>query len=130
MSRMAFFDRQRKVVILSGPSGVGKATLKKKVIELAEADPTLPRYAMMPLLYTRQPRKGDPEGEFLFVTEDEIAKYHGDDVFRRRLYRKYWQAVRVADIEAAFVSDDICILELPRLLAFDVMKRYPGIRSL
>lgn len=122
-------EQQRKVVILSGPSGVGKATLKKKVIELARSDPGLPTYATMPLLYSRQRRQGETDGEFLFVTEEEIRKYPATEVFRRPLYGRYWQAVRIADLMAAFAGNGIHILELPRLLAFDVMDCYAGVRA-
>lgn len=123
-------ERQRKVIILSGPSGVGKSALKKKVIELTAAAPNLPKFSMLPLLYSRPPRKNEPGGnDFHFVTEAEIAKYDSTDVFRRKLYEKYWQAVRLEDLEAAFAGDEMRILELPRLLALDVINRYPRIRS-
>lgn len=123
-------DRQGNVIILSGPSGVGKSALKQKVIELARADPNLPRFSMLPLLYSRQPRKNETSGDdFLFVAEEDIAKYDSVEVFRRKLYEKYWQAVRLKDLEAAFIGDEMRILELPRLLAFDVMNTYINIRS-
>lgn len=123
-------DRQRKVIIVSGPSGVGKSALKKKVIEVAALDPDLPRFSMLPLLYSRPPRKNETSGDdFLFVTEEEIAKYESREVFRRKLYEKYWQAVRFRDLEAAFAGDEMRILELPRLLALDVINRYPKVRS-
>ena len=103
--------QQRHVVVLSGPSGVGKATLKKQVIALAESDPDLPTYSMMPYLYTRQQRKGETNGEeFVFVTEQEILDYDESEVFRRRLYKRHWQAVLVKDLEAAFAGDRIRIL--------------------
>jgi guanylate kinase len=123
-------DRQHKVVILSGPSGVGKAALKKRVIELAASEPNLPTYSMLPLLYSRQPRNGELDGhEYRFVTDDEIARYDDSAVFKRRLYSEYWQAVRFQDLEAAFASDAIRILELPRLLALDVRSKYRQVRS-
>jgi len=122
--------QRRKLVILCGPSGVGKATLKNKVIELAQSERGLPSYVLMPLLYSRQPRKGETDGEFRFVAKEEIAELRPGEVFRRSLYGKYWQAVRVKDLEAAFGGEGISILELPRLLAFDVMSRYCGVRSI
>ena len=129
-SSVTGIDRQRNVIILSGPSGVGKSALKKKVIEVAALDPNLPQFSMLPLLYSRPPRKNETGGnDFLFVTEEEIAKYDSADVFRRKLYEKYWQAVRLPDLEAAFAGDEMRILELPRLLALDVINRFPKIRS-
>lgn len=123
-------EQQGKVIILSGPSGVGKSAFKKKVIALAQADRRLPQFSMLPLLYSRRPRKNETDGDdFVFVTADEITKYGDEEVFRRKLYRQYWQAVRVQDLEAAFAGDEMRILELPRLLALDVMNRYPKIRS-
>ncbi|HEX2270824.1 MAG TPA: hypothetical protein VHH35_14865 [Pyrinomonadaceae bacterium] len=130
MSKTCPGDQQRKLIILSGPSGVGKSALKNKVIELTQADPGLPQFSMLPLLYSRRPRKNETDGnDFLFVTAEEIARYDSKEVFRRQLYRKYWQAVRLKDIEATFTEDQIRILELPRLLALDVMNTYVKIRS-
>jgi len=55
--------------VISGPSGVGKGTLRKKVFNLF---PDL-KYSVS--ANTRPPRKGEIEGkDYYFVTEDEFKK--------------------------------------------------------
>ncbi len=60
-----------KLIILSGPSGVGKTTIGKKLLE----DPQISVHVRkVPTYTTRPPRPGEVEGEdYIFVTKTEFA---------------------------------------------------------
>lgn len=56
------------IVVISGPSGVGKSTVARKVLERS------PRLVRSVSLTTRRPRAGDVDGEdYHFVSPDEFA---------------------------------------------------------
>ncbi len=58
------------LIIISGPSGVGKGTVRQKVMEDESLD-----LAYSVSMTTRSPRAGEINGrEYFFVTEDEFKK--------------------------------------------------------
>ena len=60
-----------KLIIISGPSGVGKTTIGKKLLEYPEIRRCVER---VPTYTTRPPRPGEVEGEdYIFVTKTEFA---------------------------------------------------------
>jgi len=57
-----------KVVVISGPSGVGKGTICKKIMEIVNA-----KYSVSTT--TRSPRDGEVEGvDYFFVTKEEFEE--------------------------------------------------------
>lgn len=65
------------LVVLSGPSGVGKGTVRKALFELEGHDLV---YSIS--MTTRQPREGEIEGEdYYFVTLEEFEQRIKDDQF-------------------------------------------------
>lgn len=62
-------NKRNVVVVLSGPSGVGKGTIAKKLIELEE------NIALSISTVTRAPRKGEVDGrEYFFVKKEDFQK--------------------------------------------------------
>ncbi len=100
-----------KAVVISGPSGVGKTTLIKKLFN----DPKLKRKIMFSVSHTtRKPRKGEKHGKHYFfvshkkfmgmVREGEFiewAKVHGN------LYGTSIQNIKKADLEGKILILDI-----------------------
>lgn len=65
------------LVVLSGPSGVGKGTVRKALFELEGHDLV---YSIS--MTTRQPREGEIDGEdYFFVTKDEFEERIRQDQF-------------------------------------------------
>ncbi|MDE6082596.1 MAG: guanylate kinase, partial [Malacoplasma sp.] len=63
-------NRQGKIIIISGPSGVGKKTIIDQVINNADLNLT---YSIS--MTTRQPREHEKNGiDYFFVTEQEFEK--------------------------------------------------------
>ena len=59
------------IVVLSGPSGVGKTTIGKKVLEDEELASVIKK---VPTFTTRPPREGEVDGEdYIFVSKTEFA---------------------------------------------------------
>ncbi len=59
------------IIVLSGPSGVGKTTIGKKVLEDEELANVVQR---VPTFTTRPPREGEVDGEdYVFVSKTEFA---------------------------------------------------------
>jgi guanylate kinase len=58
------------LIILSGPSGVGKGTIRKEVMENKDLD-----LAYSISMTTRLPRKGETNGvDYFFVAKEEFEK--------------------------------------------------------
>ena len=65
------------LIILSGPSGVGKGTLRKKIMKKDDLNLV---YSIS--MTTRQPRNGEIEGkDYYFVTREEFDKRLKEDSF-------------------------------------------------
>ncbi len=65
------------LVVISGPSGVGKGTVRKALFELEGHDLV---YSIS--MTTRPPREGEVEGvDYYFVTREEFEKRIKDDAF-------------------------------------------------
>lgn len=62
--------KKGKLIILSGPSGVGKGSIREKLFECKDLN-----LAYSISMTTRQPRANEVEGkDYFFVTEDEFLK--------------------------------------------------------
>ena len=66
-----------KLIIFSAPSGAGKSSLIKKLIELSESTIELSVSAT-----TREPRDGEVHGvDYFFISEQEFLKLEKQDAF-------------------------------------------------
>lgn len=69
-------NRRGMLLIISGPSGVGKGTFVKKLLEL---DPT---FKLSCSVTTRQPREGEIDGvHYHFITDEKYDQLLAEDAF-------------------------------------------------
>ena len=63
-------NRRGLLIVLSGPSGVGKGTVRKALFEMPEQE-----FVYSVSMTTRKPRPGEVDGEdYYFVTHEEFER--------------------------------------------------------
>ena len=113
--------KRGNLFVFSGPSGVGKGTLRKKLFEL------VPDLYYSVSVTTRKPRKEELEGhDYFFIDEEtfrdyikankfaEWAKVHGD-----------YKGTLVSTIDKALAEDHDMVLEIDVQGAMQIRERYP-----
>lgn len=109
------------LIVLSGPSGAGKGTVCKALLE---KDPKL---VVSVSKTTRQPRCGEKNGvNYCFVTEEEFKAAIAQQDFLEYacVYDHYYGTPRVA-VEEKLAAGNNVILEIDPQGAQKVMKSYP-----
>jgi guanylate kinase len=112
-------DHKGKVIIISGPSGVGKSTICHEVIRRINA--------FLSISITTRPRgKTEVDGEdYHFVSEEEFQKRieNGDFLEYARVFGHYY-GTPAADVEQALDQGKVVILEIDVQGAREVKKVY------
>ena len=113
-----------RLVIVSGPSGVGKGTLLREVF----ADSPVPLVASVSAT-TRSPRPGEVDGthyHFLSSEEFETKRLKGDFLECFEVFRGgHWYGTLNAEVEAAVRAGKWIVLEIDVQGALAVMERHP-----
>jgi guanylate kinase len=109
---MSAFDLQQpysRLVIISGPSGAGKSTVVDELI----AGCPLP-LALSVSATTRQPRKGEVEGEdYFFLTPDQFAaRQAAGDFLECKQYAGNWYGTLQSQVTAGLAAGKLVILEI------------------
>ena len=107
--------------VISGPSGVGKGTLRKKIFKIF---PDL-KYSVS--VTTRAPRKGEAEGkDYYFVSEDKFKKMIKENKFVEwaLVHRDYKGTPINYLIETLQKGEDL-LLEIDVQGAMQVKKKFP-----
>jgi guanylate kinase len=100
-----------RLLVISGPSGVGKGTLRKKLFE------HIPDLHYSVSVTTRKPRKDEQEGvDYFFVDEETFRKYIKENKFAE------WAKVH-GDFKGTLLSE--LILEIDVQGALQLKKKYP-----
>lgn len=111
--------KKRKLVVISGPSGVGKSTLLKRFfLEHNEI-------VSFSVSYTsREPRKGETDGkDYYFITEDEFRRKTEKKEFVEWAYvHGNYYGTGKAEIERIFTEGKFCILDIDVQGAMQVKK--------
>ncbi len=108
-------------IVISGPSGVGKGTLIKRICEC------LPRLEVSVSTTTRKPRRGEKEGEsYFFVTKNNFQDKINNDFFLEwaQVYGHYYGTSRLVVKEAIENGKDV-LLELDVQGALQIKSKLP-----
>ncbi len=97
-----------QLVVLSGPSGAGKGTLRKQLFE------RLPELIFSISCTTRAPRVGEREGiDYWFVSEEEFLQWRNQNVFLEWAeVHGHFYGTRRADVERELAAGKCVILEI------------------
>ena len=109
------------VIIVSGPSGVGKGTIVKKVVE-KRTDMFLSVSCT-----TRAPRDGEIPGvSYHYISEEEFRKHIDEDYFLEwECYVGNYYGTPLAPMLSAMEEGKSTILEIEVGGAFQAKRRYP-----
>ena len=110
-----------KLFVLSGPSGAGKGTICKRLLE--ETD----KLDLSISMTTRKPRVGEIEGVSYFFTEKEIFEEHirdGNLLEYATVYGNYYGTPRKPVLDKLAAGIDV-ILEIDMQGALKVKESYP-----
>lgn len=110
-----------KLFVLSGPSGAGKGTLRKKVFESVQGI----RFSIS--CTTRPPRQGEREGiDYRFISEEAFLSLLKEDKFleHAKVHGHYYGTLR-EDVEKALSDGIDMVLEIDVQGAFQIRKKMP-----
>lgn len=108
------------LIVLSGPSGAGKGTICKELIESGD-------FYLSVSATTRKPREGEVEGKnYYFLTKEEFRKKITEDGFLEyaEVYDNLYGTPRSKVLEAIEEGKDV-ILEIDIQGALKVKEKYP-----
>jgi len=118
-------NMKKRLIILSGPSCVGKSPLIKA---LKKVHPEIS--FQMPILYTsRPPRSIETEGvDYYFRSEQDIRSFPRERFIVGQI-RKIWQAIDLMEIQVLFTHSSLIIFEIYPTLG-KLFQDHPLIRQL
>ena len=116
-------EKRGKLFVISGPSGAGKGTICKRLIE--DSDPS--KLALSVSMTTRKPREGEVDGiNYFFKTKEEFMQEadRGGLLEYAAVYENYYGTPR-AYVEEKLTQGTDVILEIDIQGAMNVKKSRP-----
>ena len=114
------------LIVISGPSGSGKGTVVKALMEL------MPDLGFSVSATTRSPREGEVDGrEYYFVSRESFEKMIEDgDILEYTTYCGNYYGTPLREAEEVLARGQNLILEIEVEGALQVMKKCPGVISI
>jgi guanylate kinase len=121
-ARTVTVSRRPFIVVVSGPSGVGKTTVVERVLERRTG---IRRSVSMT---TRAPRGGERDGvDYLFVSEEEfIRAREAGELLEWAQVHERWYGTPVARVEESLAAGSIVVLEIDVQGGMIVREKRPG----
>ena len=113
--------RKGLLFVVSGPSGAGKGTICKKLIEKIDIELSVS-------MTTRQPRPGEEEGRnYFFVSEEDFIRTMNKDGFLEyaKVYGNYYGTPKEAVMRKLDEGRDV-VLEIDIQGALKIRESYPN----
>lgn len=112
-----------KLVVISGPSGVGKTSILRRLLsDLPELIPSISAT-------TRPPRSGERDGvdyHFLSLEDFERRRANGEFLECCRVYgRQHWYGTLVAEVAPRLAAGEWVVLEIDVEGTLSILERYP-----
>ena len=115
--------RPGKLVVISGPSGVGKSTILRRLL----AD--LPQLVPSVSATTRPPRAGEQDGvdyHFIPLAEFERRRAAGEFLECCRVYgREHWYGTLASEVAPRLAAGKWVVLEIDVEGTLSILERYP-----
>ena len=112
------------MIILSGPSGVGKSTIRDRVM----AESPFP-IRLSVSATTRKPRSGEADGvDYHFLTDEQFRTFreNGDFLECKEVFgRNIWYGTLRSEVESYLDCGGWVMLEIDVDGTLDVLKKYP-----
>ena len=116
-------DRPGQLVVISGPSGVGKTTLLRRL--LADLPQLIPSISAT----TRPPRAGERAGiDYHFISADEFDRRRAAGEFLEccQVYgRQHWYGTLVDEVAPRLAAGSWVVLEIDVEGTLSILARYP-----
>jgi guanylate kinase len=115
--------RPGKLVVISGPSGVGKTSILRRLLS------DLPQLIPSVSATTRPPRAGEKDGvDYHFLSAGEFEKRRAAGAFLEccRVYgRQHWYGTLVAEVAPRLAAGAWVVLEIDVEGTLSILERYP-----